>query len=62
MNVIVICLDTLRADVIHHLGAAHLRTPTLDAMARDGVWFDHAFAEALPTIPARRFLVKGTTH
>ncbi|MGH2350658.1 MAG: sulfatase [Chloroflexota bacterium] len=59
MNVIVICLDTLRADVIHHLGATHLRTPTLDALARDGVWFDHAFAEALPTVPARRSLFTG---
>ena len=61
MNVIVICLDTLRADVIHHLGAAHLRTPTLDAMARDGVWFDHGYAESLPAIPARRSLTKDTT-
>jgi arylsulfatase A-like enzyme len=59
MNVVVICLDTLRADLIHHLGAAHMRTPTLDAMARDGVWFDHAYAEALPTIPARRSLFTG---
>ncbi|MBI3971986.1 MAG: sulfatase [Chloroflexi bacterium] len=59
MNVIVICLDTLRADVINHLGASHMRTPTLDALARDGVWFDHAFAEALPTVPARRSMFTG---
>jgi arylsulfatase A-like enzyme len=59
MNVVVICLDTLRADVIRHLGASHMRTPALDNLAREGVWFDHAFAEALPTIPARRSLFTG---
>jgi arylsulfatase A-like enzyme len=59
MNVVVICLDTLRADVIRHLGAAHMRTPSLDNLAREGVWFDHAFAEALPTVPARRSLFTG---
>ncbi|MGI8913855.1 MAG: sulfatase [Chloroflexota bacterium] len=59
MNVVVICLDTFRADLIHHLGATAMQTPNLDALAREGVWFDHAFAEALPTIPARRSLFTG---
>ena len=60
MNCIVICLDTFRADCIRHLGAhASMQTPTLDAMARDGVWFENAFAEALPTVPARRSLFTG---
>ena len=60
MNCIVICLDTFRADCIRHLGAhENMQTPTLDAMARDGVWFENAFAEALPTVPARRSLFTG---
>jgi arylsulfatase A-like enzyme len=59
MNIVVICLDTFRADLIQHLGARHMRTPNLDALARDGVWFDNAYAEALPTVPARRSMFTG---
>ncbi len=59
MNCIVICLDTFRADCIRYLGAQHMRTPNLDALARDGVWFDNAYAEALPTLPVRRSLFTG---
>lgn len=65
MNVVLISLDTVRAD---HVGAyrrdavrpartAH--TPTIDALARQGLRFTRARPEALPTIPTRRGVYTG---
>lgn len=67
MNVIVLVLDSLRAD---HVGAYHggraafpgidpVRTPNLDAFARECVVFTNAYPESLPTIPARYVLMTG---
>ena len=49
-NVIVIVVDTLRADYVH--GGHGTSTPALDALAADGVPFDLAFAHAPMTLPA----------
>ena len=67
MNVIVFVLDSLRQD---HVGAYHrgrrpfsdvlaCRTPHLDAFSRECIVFKNAYAEALPTIPARYVLMTG---
>ena len=52
MNMVVICCDTFRADIV---GAgkklSHVRTPHLDQLASDGIIFNRCFAEGLPTIP-----------
>ena len=55
-NVLVIVIDTLRAD--HALGnAAH--TPNIDALAREGISFTRTYPEAMPTVPARNSLLGG---
>src|SRR5919199_339784 len=62
MNLVVLVLDTLRYDCVHHTpapGIAKVETPHLDALRRDGVSFSHAFGEAEPTIPVRRALWTG---
>lgn len=57
-NVLLLVVDTLRAD---HLGCygGDVRTPNLDALAREGVRFTRAHAEAMPTGPARRSILLG---
>jgi arylsulfatase A-like enzyme len=52
MNVIVIVTDSLRAD---HLGCygSPVKTPNLDHLAQESALFEHAYADSLPTLPAR---------
>ncbi|HXI16736.1 MAG TPA: sulfatase [Chloroflexota bacterium] len=62
MNLVVLVLDTLRYDCVHHTqapGIARVQTPHLDALRRDGVSFSAVFGEAEPTIPVRRALWTG---
>ena len=59
MNLIVICTDTLRADYLGCYGNAEVRTPNIDQLASQGVVFENAFAEGLPTLNARRVYFLG---
>ena len=60
MNVILICLDTFRADCIAAAGRNDfIKTPNLDRLVNEGVLFDNAFGEGQPTIQFRRALVTG---
>jgi len=60
MNLIVICLDSLRQD---HVSFYHpdspVATPNLDRLARRSVSFTNVYPEALPTIPVRTQLMIG---
>ena len=57
-NVVVLIVDTLRAD---HVGAygGRARTPAIDALARDGLRFARFYPEAMATVPARRSILTG---
>jgi arylsulfatase A-like enzyme len=57
-NVLVVVIDTLRAD---HVGAYDGRaaTPTIDALAARGLRFTRFYPEAMPTVPARRSILTG---
>jgi len=55
-NVVVLVVDTLRAD---HVYGDRARTPTMDALAREGLSFTRAFPEAMPTVPARKSIFTG---
>ena len=57
-NIVLVILDTLRAD---HVGAygGRARTPNIDALARAGLRFTRVYPEAMATIPARRSLMTG---
>ena len=52
MNVIVIIMDSLRADHVSCLGS-HVQTPNIDRVAREGTLFANAYTESLPTLPTR---------
>jgi arylsulfatase A-like enzyme len=57
-NVVVLVLDTLRADYVGAYGGRAL-TPNIDRLARRGLRFTRVFNEAMPTIPARRSIMTG---
>ncbi len=59
MNVIIVILDSLRADHVGCYGNTWIRTPVMDALARESILFTRAFPESLPTIPMRRALHTG---
>jgi arylsulfatase A-like enzyme len=55
-NVVVIVVDTFRAD---HAFGNRARTPNFDALTREGLSFTRFFPEAMPTVPARRSILSG---
>jgi len=60
LNVICICLDTFRADLIgENQKLSSVATPNLDEFARQGVTFDRAFGEGQPTLQNRRSFFTG---
>lgn len=58
-NVIVITLDTTRADVLTAYGGAKVETPALDRLAREGIVFDQATTTVPLTLPAHSSLFTG---
>lgn len=59
LNLIVIIADTFRWDYLRLNGNERIRTPHLDALAEQGVYFENCYADGLPTIPARRVMHTG---
>jgi tetratricopeptide (TPR) repeat protein len=57
--VILISIDTLRADHLPVYGARGPRTPTIDALAADGVVFDNAYAHSPQTLPSHVSILSG---
>jgi choline-sulfatase len=60
-NVLLVTLDTTRADHLGVYGARRARTPHLDAIAREGAWFARASSSIPLTLPAHASLMTGTT-
>ena len=59
-NLLLITIDTLRADHLGSYGYAGVRTPVLDALAREGVRFKNAFSPVPLTLPAHCSILTGT--
>ena len=57
--IIVISIDTLRADHLPAYGYTRVRTPAIDALAADGVVFERAYSHAPQTLPAHAALLSG---
>jgi len=57
--IVVISIDTLRADHLPVYGYTHVRTPAIDALAADGVVFERAYSHAPQTLPAHAALLSG---
>ena len=58
-NMLLITIDTLRADHIGAYGYARARTSALDALASNGATFERAFAAAPITLPSHATLLTG---
>jgi arylsulfatase A-like enzyme/Flp pilus assembly protein TadD len=58
--VLLITVDTLRADRLGCYGARRVRTPAMDALASAGVRFDNALAQVPITLPSHAVILTGT--
>src|SRR5271167_3626330 len=59
-NIILITLDTTRADRMGFLGSKRGLTPNLDALAKQSVVFTRAYAQVPLTTPSHAALLTGT--
>lgn len=58
-HLLLVTIDTLRADRVGAYGHGAARTPAIDGLARAGVRFDRAFSVAPITLPAHASLLSG---
>lgn len=58
-SVLLVTIDTLRADRLGAYGARNVRTPVLDALAARGVLFEEALASAPLTLPSHSTILSG---
>jgi choline-sulfatase len=58
-NLVLITIDTLRADRVGVYGWTRARTPVLDALAREGAVFERAYAAAPITLPSHATILTG---
>jgi choline-sulfatase len=57
--IILISIDTLRADHLPAYGYTKVRTPNIDALAATGTVFEHAYSHAPQTLPAHTTILSG---
>ena len=57
--VILISIDTLRADHLPAYGYKAIKTPAIDALAGDGVVFERAYSHSTQTLPAHAAMMTG---
>jgi arylsulfatase A-like enzyme len=59
LNVILVLIDSLRKDHVGAYGNDWIKTPNLDALARESLRFTRAYPESIPSVPARRGIHTG---
>jgi arylsulfatase A-like enzyme/Tfp pilus assembly protein PilF len=59
LNVVIVTLDTTRADRLGCYGATSVETPNLDGLAREGVLFEQATATVPLTFPSHSAIFTG---
>ena len=59
-NVLLVTIDTMRADHLGCYGYKAIQTPTIDALARDGVLFPMAISQVPLTLPSHAAILTGT--
>jgi len=59
-NVVLITLDTTRADRLRCYGFPDIDTPTIDRFAREGVKFERCFSQTPLTLPSHTTIMTGT--
>jgi len=59
-NVVLITIDTLRADHLGCYGYGKIKTPVIDDLAGEGVLFQHAYTPVPVTFPSHVSILTGT--
>jgi arylsulfatase A-like enzyme len=59
LNVVLVSIDTLRADRMSLYGGPRPTTPHIDALAKRGVHFTHAYSPSPWTLPAHASMLTG---
>jgi len=60
VNILIVTLDTTRADRIGIYGCKESKTPHMDNLARAGAWFKNVYSPVPLTLPAHCSLFTGT--
>ncbi len=60
LNVLLVTIDTLRADYLSCYGSQVVKTPHIDRLAKDGILFQYAFAHNVVTLPSHINILTGT--
>lgn len=58
-NILWFVADQMRCDSLHHMGNRASMTPNLDAMAEEGVSFEHAYCQNPVCVPSRCSFLSG---
>jgi len=59
MNILLITIDTLRADHLGCYGNERAQTPNIDKLAAEGVLFENAYAAVSTTLPSHSTVLTG---
>ena len=59
-NLLLITIDTLRADRLSCYSPEHVKTPNIDGLASKGVLFTRAFSNTTTTLPSHANILLGT--
>lgn len=60
-NVLLVTIDTLRADRVGRIDSGRPLTPNIDRWAADAAVFDRAYAHTVTTLPSHANILLGTT-
>lgn len=60
VSVVLISVDTLRSDRLSAYGYGQATSPHLDALAREGVLFEHAYSHSPLTLPSHASMLTGS--
>jgi hypothetical protein len=58
-NVVLVIIDSLRRDHVGAYGNDWIKTPNLDALAKESLRFTRPYPESIPTLCARRAIHTG---
>jgi arylsulfatase A-like enzyme/Flp pilus assembly protein TadD len=61
LNILLITIDTLRADRLSCYGSQYPKTPNIDSLTESGVLFSRVFANTSTTLPSHTNILLGTT-
>ena len=59
-NILIISMDTTREDVLGCYGFKHNTTPTIDALAAEGILFENVYSPTPLTLPSHCSMLTGT--